>query len=388
MARSGSIKPRLFTRRETLRAFGAAAGTVALAACAPSAAPSKAGSVQPSARLPDDVQAAVDYAKANLPAITPEVIAAAKQEGSVVLSSLNWGESQKKMEAAFLQHFPFLSVTGTQGSGSEQTARFTAEAAAGRGSSDVFQSSISAEVDAFVKKSQVLEYRIGEDDKFPEGTSKSGYWYSLHLNVPDLNYREGRLTDAELAKLRTWGGLADPVFKGRIGMPDIAAGGLTLGSYYALRTVFGESVWNGLAANKPRVYAGSGPGLDALLRGEVDIYIFTATGVQRWAAGEPIRFFEPNPKWWVTGPQFLPKLAPHPNAAKLYQEWTFSVEGMELWQKASGNQAARSGIKDTRPYVSEPWFRAATETFLLDPAKFGAEQSKMGTDFKRAFQTQ
>lgn len=68
----------------------------------------------------------------------------------------------------------------------------------------------------------------------------------------------------------------------------------------------------------------------------------------------------------MTG-QAIPKNAPHPAAAKLYQEYSFTEEGYGIWQKLGG-APARRGFRDLRPVAKETWYKVPSTFASYDRA--------------------
>jgi hypothetical protein len=73
--------------------------------------------------------------------------------------------------------------------------------------------------------------------------------------------------------------------------------------------------------------------------------------------------------------------APHPNAAKLYQEYAFTEEGYGLWQK-EGGAPARTGFKDQRKVGTTDWYKLPVKHFAYDPADATKMTKTIVADFK------
>jgi iron(III) transport system substrate-binding protein len=98
----------------------------------------------------------------------------------------------------------------------------------------------------------------------------------------------------------------------------------------------------------------AGPILEALNRGEYGIFLssnHTDVIAQR-KAGAPIKQLKPSDGVGVTPiNQGLVKNAPHPNAAKLWIEWSLSEEGQALLAQ-QGYAAVRKGTRAMEPEAS------------------------------------
>jgi len=98
----------------------------------------------------------------------------------------------------------------------------------------------------------------------------------------------------------------------------------------------------------------AGPILQALNRGEYAVYLssnHTDVIAQR-KAGAPIKQIKPSDGVGITPiNQGLIKNAPHPNAAKLWIEWSLSEEGQNVLA-AQGYAPVRKGLKPAEPEAS------------------------------------
>jgi len=129
-------------------------------------------------------------------------------------------------------------------------------------------------------------------------------------------------------------------------------GGTILSGVEAL---FGpDDVDQKLAAQNLFFATQAGPLLDALARGEYAVYLSSAHTdvIAQRQAGAPIKQVRPEEGVGITPiNQALIKNAPHPNAAKLWIEWSLSEEGQKILA-AQGFAPVRKGIETTQPEAS------------------------------------
>jgi ABC-type Fe3+ transport system substrate-binding protein len=85
----------------------------------------------------------------------------------------------------------------------------------------------------------------------------------------------------------------------------------------------------------------------------------------------------------VTG-QAISAKAPHPNAAKLYQDYSLSEEGAALFQKWAGTPA-RTGLTDERDVAKLPWYKPPEALATFDPNKFTDSLKDLIATYKAAF---
>jgi ABC-type Fe3+ transport system substrate-binding protein len=80
--------------------------------------------------------------------------------------------------------------------------------------------------------------------------------------------------------------------------------------------------------------------------------------------GAPIRWVFPDPTPANLTVQTISAKAPHPNAARLFQDWAASAEGQAAWFKVAGVASARADTIDPRKAAKADWYR---EDWYADP---------------------
>jgi iron(III) transport system substrate-binding protein len=76
----------------------------------------------------------------------------------------------------------------------------------------------------------------------------------------------------------------------------------------------------------------------------------------------------------IPSAQFISAKAPHPNAAKLFQEYSMTMKIQTVYV-ANGAETLLAGVPDTRAVAKEAWFKGpqGRSSFQLDYTKFAAE---------------
>lgn len=380
--------PLVHKRSISANPFSLAIVALALVGCTSS--PGSTGSSPSSSNGSDDpsVDAAIVWAADNLPNLTPEVIRAAAEEGEVHVVLHNFGDAAvAELHAKFQERFPFITVHSTAQQAAQVIQRFEAEVGANRGEGDVFLAGNPAIMPDLISRGVVANFTISDDSAYGDGLKEPGYWYTFHDIHGATVYRTDALTAEEIELIRTWEGVADPRFNGRVGGPDVATGGYALGASFMAQRVLPDPVWEGLEANGLVVRSGLSPTLDGMLAGEYDMVIMaslvTASNLAR--EGAPIEFVETSPVLASPVPQFISAIAPHANAARVYQDWSLSQEAQSLWTGLSGVPSGRSDTEDNRWYLSEPWWVGAEEVLILDWGEVTEAAEEVVAEFDRAF---
>jgi ABC-type Fe3+ transport system substrate-binding protein len=134
-----------------------------------------------------------------------------------------------------------------------------------------------------------------------------------------------------------------------------------------------------VAAQKPAVYSEVLVGLDRVIAGEHDFTYWTWEGIAltKWQQGAPIRWIHPKPtpafgnSW-----QAVSKYAPHPNAARLFQNWSMSEEGSLVIQQLYGSATTMSGLADQRSVTKESWYKPVADTYNVDFKRWDRDYHK------------
>lgn len=316
---------------------------------------------------------------------------AAAKEGKLTVAMLTSAsdDCMKGMIKKFREHYPFLDVNYTLQSTSQLMNRFTAEVNAKKGINDCLMlPSNLTETNRYISSGAIAQFVISQDQAFPNDAKRSGLWYALAADRAVTIYRKDALSDEEKKLIRTYKGLGDPRFKGRLGINGVT-NSVAIAGAYVLQNHPDKSLWARLAANKPRVKTAS-PGLmDGLLSGEYDISVFAASATASTAArnGAPIEFGNTALTPTLYDPSAISALAPHPNAARLWQDWVVSKEGQEMWVTLAGSSSARSDVGKTWAQ-RQPWFFDSPGTHgTIDWADFARKESEVVARFRKDMQS-
>ena len=315
---------------------------------------------------------------------------AAAKEGKLTLlvQTSATDETLGGMIRKFRARYPFINISYTIQSTQQVMNRFTAELNARRGITDwLTLPSNLAQTDNYISRGAVAPFVISQDAAFPSTAKHKGLWYALAVERTVTVYRKGALSEEEKRLVRTYKGLGDPRFRGRLGIDGIT-NSVAVTAAYVLQNYPDKSLWQGLVANKPRVKTASPALLNGLLSGEYDISVFSSWASAATPAqnGAPIEFGNTALSPTIYVPCGISAQAPHPNAAKLWQDWILSKEGQDEWVKLVGMSSARSDAM--QPWARrQPWFFDTPGSHKpLDWADFSAKQAEVTARFKKELQ--
>ena len=367
-------------RRWILQTGALGAGMAVTAGCGRTDSPSQA------------VDKAVEWARTNLPHSTPDIIKAASKEGHLTLTMLNQGGNTdilKNLIDGFNKRYPFITVDSTAQSTLQLLNKFNAELNAKKGTTDYINFPGNLHTTGLLEKQgAILPFVISQDEAFPAPAKRSGLWYAWRIEHAATAYRKGTLSEEERKLIRTFEGLGDPRFKNRLAIGNIP-NSTTASGCYVLMYKTDPKIWERLVANKPRVKT-SGPALaDGLLAGEHDVAVLAGSVTFIGAAhqGAPIEFGVSSPYPPVYTPGGISALAPHPNAAKLWQDWVMSVEGQRILVEASGLGSSRTDL-GIKPWSEQQswYFEDPAGKVEIDWEDFAQKQADMTARFGKDLQ--
>lgn len=360
------------TRRDVLKHTFVMAGTLlGVAGCAgpaqpaPAASPAQTSGGSGGSAAGDDVQQAYDsFVKRELPNVPIELLRAAKQEGTVANYMLV-PDFNKVLVEAFEKTFPFVKVQLTNLNGGALLAKFLSEARAGQNSADIVQPSSVTDAQQAVNEQFAMNYKVTAEPQLDMTHGVPGQVYPATGEVLVIAYNSQKTNDADAALLGQWEGLLNQRWDGkRFGVVEVQAGGTSqLVNYYFFKQ-YQDRMWQRIAQSGYAIYPGGNPAIDAVISGENDLAVGVpgSLAVGKLRTGAPLRW--KNPRDWLVTPyvQFINAKAPHPNAAKLFQEFTFSPTGQAVFGQFGGI-SLRTDVKSEADFTKQPWYEAP------DPSK-------------------
>jgi ABC-type Fe3+ transport system substrate-binding protein len=325
------------------------------------------------------------------------LIAAAKQEGGLIVLGPPTPELRRRLPEAFQQRFGIpVEYTG-QASG-DFAARLASERSAGVYSADVVISGSNSMYEVLAGRGQIENGVMGMLaplrpalilpevlDLSKYRTGKLIFMDPAEQYVYRMNNTVGRTitlnTDyVRLDEIKSWYDLLKPEYRGRIVSYDpTIAGAATNQSAELYQKLGADYVRRLYVDQQPFIIRDHRQSADLLARGTYPI----ALSLQQQEVGRlvdegfPVRAL-PNPPESPDsvsagfGHLGLVDRAPHPNAAKLFVNWLLSREGQQLWQNAQLQVSVRNDLDDgaiPREWLPQPgveYFDENAWEFTLD----------------------
>jgi iron(III) transport system substrate-binding protein len=334
----------------SLLAILALAGCSPPIAASPTAVPAKAAPptsvpAAPAQQKPADPPVAKSAAEDPLADARAQYYDAAKAEGKLVLYGVGPRELWDPLKAAFQRRYPGIELEGIDQRGRESREKVFAEQQARAYSVDIIISGFSTQNElAEAGYAEPFRSKFAGDVR-PELAFSTDYLNSRTVGLLSLTINTTLVPPDQEPKL--WNDILDPKWRGKICMDDPRGSGPGNPIMAGLDILYGDEFLNKLAEQKPFFATQAGPLLAGLSRGEYLLYLsgVTADIVKQRQSGASIKYVKLADGVGISqNAQSLIKNAPHPNAAKLWLEWSLSEEGQQELAGV-GQGPIRKGVK-------------------------------------------
>jgi iron(III) transport system substrate-binding protein len=245
-------------------------------------------------------------------------------------------------------------------------AKIMAEMDAGTHAADVLTISEISMAQDFQSKQHWMLYAspsyTGYDAKFL--SKPAGYWGTWRVLIFGIAYNTDVVKPEEAPK--TWKDLLDPKWKGQINFKDSASGG-QYNQWHMLRKLYGDEYWQKMMENKPIGLAASTQQWEKLINREHKLIGLAQGGyyANNKKKGAPVAIVFPKEGVPSIG-EFagVVQTAPHPECAKLFIDYLFSLEGqtkmVDIMQESSAHPkaptvAAIPPLSELNLYVPDDW---------------------------------
>ena len=263
---------------------------------------------------------------------------AARKEGKVVWYTSLVLPSAERVAKLFETAYPDVKVEVHRTGSQRILQRVMQELQANIKNVDVVHTSDAGHYVLLKEKKLLAKYTPAGVDSFPAGfKDKDGYYYGLRATVNAITYNTKMVSAAEAPK--TWKDLLDPKWKGKMVTAHPGYSGVIATHVLALVHLHGWDYFKQLAqnqlmlvqsANDPSTVVASGERVVAANGGDYSAY-------QLKKKGNPIEIVYPKEGVpLVVSPTAITSFAPHPNAARLFTDFTFTREVQQVMADSEG----------------------------------------------------
>jgi iron(III) transport system substrate-binding protein len=290
---------------------------------------------------------AVAGARGRARAQDARVVEAAKKEGKIVWYTSLILPSAEKVAKQFEAAHPGVKVE-VHRTGSERILqRVMQELQAGIKNADVVHTSDAGHFVLLKDRKLLAPYTPAGVDRFPAGfKDRDGFYYGLRATVNCIAYNTKVVAAAEAP--RTWKDLLDPRWKGKLVTAHPGYSGVIATHVLALVNLHGWDYFKALAANQlmlvqsandPSGVVASGERAVAVNGGDYSFY-------QVKKKGNPIDMVYPREGVpLVVSPTAITAFAPHPSAARLFTDFTFTRELQQFLADSEGLYTGHPEVK-------------------------------------------
>jgi iron(III) transport system substrate-binding protein len=274
-------------------------------------------------------------------------VEAARKEGKVVWYTSLALSSSEKVAKLFEAAYPGVKVDVHRTGSQRILQRVMQELQANLRIADVIHTSDAGHYVLLKDKKLLLKYTPAGVDAFPPGfKDRDGYYYGLRATVNVIAYNTKIVSPAEAP--RTWKDLLDPKWKGKLVTAHPGYSGVIATHVLALVHLHGWDYFKQLAQNKLMLVQSAVDPSGVVASGERPVAVnggdYTFYQVKK--KGNPIEIVYPKEGVpLVVSPTAIASGAPHPNAAKLFTDFTFSKDVQQVLADTEGLYTGHPEVK-------------------------------------------
>ena len=251
---------------------------------------------------------------------------AARKEGKVVWYTSLALSSSEKVAKLFEAAYPGITVEVHRTGSQRILQRVMQELQANLKLVDVIHTSDAGHFVLLKEKKLLMKYTPAGVDAFPAGfRDRDGYYYGLRATVNVIAYNPKIVPAAEAPQ--TWRDLLDPKWKGKLVTAHPGYSGVIATHVLALVHLYGWDYFKQLAQNRLMLVQSAVDPAGVVASGERPVAVNGGdyTFYQTKKKGNPVEIVYPKEGVpLVVSPSAIAAGAPHPNAAKLFTDFTFS----------------------------------------------------------------
>lgn len=281
--------------------------------------------------------------------ITPALVAAAAKEGRVTWYTSADLQLAEKVGKAFEQKFPGITAKVERAGGERIFSRVAQEYAAGLHVPDAVSTGDAAQFLVWKRQGLLAAYVPEHVARYvpAEHRDPDGLYATVRSTLCVMAYNTQLVNSTEAPK--SFADLLSPKWRGKIVKAHPSYSGTIMTSTYQIVRELGWQYLEKLAQQQLLQIQSATDTPKKIVLGERAVM---ADGNESNVlllkeVGQPIEVIYPaegTPS--IVQPSAVFKAAPHPNAARLFQSYLFSVEGQELFVNIGGLRSVHALVKD------------------------------------------
>jgi iron(III) transport system substrate-binding protein len=275
------------------------------------------------------------------------LVEAARKEGKVVWYTSLALPSAEKVAKLFETAHPGIKVEVHRTGSQRILQRVMQELQANIKNVDVIHTSDAGHFELLKDRKLLARHTPQGVEAFPAGfKDKDGYYYGLRATVNVIAYNTQKVTTAEAPK--TWKDLLDPRWKGKLVTAHPGYSGVIATHVLALVHLHGWEYFQALARNNLMLVQSAVDPAGVVASGERPVAANGGdyTFYQAKKKGNPIEIVYPKEGVpLVVSPTAITTFAPHPNAARLFTDFTFTRDVQQVLADTEGLYTGHPEVK-------------------------------------------
>jgi iron(III) transport system substrate-binding protein len=279
---------------------------------------------------------------------TPAMVAAAEKEGKVVWYASVDVKVAEAVKKAFVAKYPKIDVD-VERSGSERVfQRINQEAQSGIKNADIVNSSDASHF-LFWKQQGLLAKHVPPDTaKFPaQGRDPDGFYFPWRSSLSVMGYNTNLVQEKDAPT--SYAELLDPKWKGKLVKAHPGYSGTALTGTFAITKALGWDYLEKLSKQGVQQLQSTTATPKSIASGERAVMVDgneynMFIEIQKKSPVKIIYPKEGTP--FITSPTAIFKDAPHPNAARVFQNFLYTTEVQQLIVNEGGNRSLHPDVKE------------------------------------------
>lgn len=308
--------------------------------------------------------------------IGPEIIEAAKKEGTVMLYTSMNVPDVRKVFRGFRKKYPFIDPKVYRSRSASLLQRVINEAQAGRNSMDVLQANAFT-VYVLTTKGHTSKYLPPEAKFYPkELRDARGHWVAAYMQVNVIGYNTALVSQSDAPQ--SYEDLLNPKWTGKIGLDNKQYIWFD-GMLKAMGREKGLSFMKKLAGQQIHFRSGNTLLANLLAAGEFAVLANTRVGTleKLKKKGAPLAWVAAKPTTVNLLPVAVARKAPHPNAAKLFMDYVLSEVGQKVISSLDRTPS--------RPGIPPSYKRPEGLEFIVNDPAMAENLDQVVTMYKKVF---
>lgn len=265
-------------------------------------------------------------------------VEAAKKEGTVVWYTSLALPSAEKVAKVFEAAHPGIKVEVHRTGSQRILQRVMQELQANIKNVDVVHTSDAGHYVLLKERKLLAPYTPAGVERFPAGfKDRDGYWYGLRATVNVIAYNPKIVPAAEAPQ--TWKALLDPRWRGKQVTAHPGYSGVIATHVLALVNLHGWEYFQELARNRLMIVQSAVDPAGIVASGERPVAVNGGeyTFYQTKKKGNPVELVYPKEGVpLVVSPTAITSFAPHPQAARLFTDFSFGREVQQVMADSEG----------------------------------------------------